>query len=89
MYNVYRKIKCKATYTFAPKKVYVVNPLKSSLCKLFGRKEIITALEEWRHRNVITNEMSDIYDRCVQYAKGLHVGLLIIFVPFVRLLLTT
>ena len=54
--EVYRKIKCKGTYKFAPKKVYVY---------LFSRKEIITALEEWRHRNVTENEMSDIYDGCV------------------------
>lgn len=59
------KLNAKGLINLLPKKVYVYNPLKSSLCKLFSRKEIITALKEWRHRNVIENEMADIYDGCV------------------------
>lgn len=42
--------------------MYVYNPLKASLSKILSKKDIIIDIEEWRHRKLIDNEMSDIYD---------------------------
>ena len=53
--------KCRGSYKFVLKKVYIYNPLKTSLNKMLSKKDI-SDIEVWRHRKVIDNEMSDLYD---------------------------
>ena len=53
--------KCRGSYKFVLKKVYIYNPLKTSLSKMLSKKDI-SDIEVWRHRKVIDNEMSDLYD---------------------------
>ena len=57
-----RKVKCGKHYRFVPKKVYVYCPFKTSLCRLFLKKEFLTDIEHWRSRAPVENVLSDIYD---------------------------
>ena len=59
---LFKKVKCKSSYKFVPKKVFVYHPLKKSLTKLFQREEFHALIEQWRKRVQRPNVMSDVYD---------------------------